>query len=164
MENWIPLKDNELKFAWKTFAREFKFKPSISRFPAFQAPSPYITYDISAYFEDSSLLHADEDLEKKALLSFQENITGTDEYMLALDWQHECYWITPYGLFEKDEFGEWKVPVLPNGDYYFFLSKEMDWGLLGHPWEQSITIFGEGLIDSFSRHHPLLFQRKIREG
>ncbi|WP_342489321.1 DUF2716 domain-containing protein [Bacillus sp. FSL P4-0248] len=164
MENWIPLKDKELKFAWKTFAREFKFIPSISRFPAFQAPPPYITYDISAYFEDSSLLHTDEDLEKKALLSFQENITGTDEYMLALDWQHECYWITPYGLFEKDEFGEWKVPVLPNGDYYFFLSKEMDWGLLGHPWEQSITVFGEGLIDSFSRHHPLLFQCKIREG
>ncbi|APT48770.1 sugar epimerase [Bacillus safensis] len=164
MENWIPLKDKELKFAWKTFAREFKFKPSISRFPAFQAPSPYITYDISAYFEDSFLLHADEDLEKKALLSLQENITGTDEYMLALDWQHECYWITPYGSFEKDEFGEWKVPVLPNGDYYFFLSKEMNWGLLGHPWEQSITIFGEGLIDSFSRHHPLLFQRKIRGG
>lgn len=163
MENWIPLKDKELKFAWKTFAREFKFKPSISRFPAFQALSPYITYDISAYFEDSFLLHADEDLEKKALLSFQENITGTDEYMLALDWQHECYWITPYGSFEKDEFGEWKVPVLPNGNYYFFLSKEMNWGLLGHPWEQSITIFGEGLIDSFSRHHPLLFQRKIRE-
>lgn len=75
MENWIPLKDKELKFAWKTFAREFKFRPSISRFPSFQAPSPYITYDISAYFEDSSLLHADEDLEKKALLSFQENIT-----------------------------------------------------------------------------------------
>ncbi|WP_340969002.1 DUF2716 domain-containing protein, partial [Bacillus sp. PPSBB_11] len=25
-----------------------------------------------------------------------------------------------------------------------FLSKEMTWGLLGHPWEQSITIFGEG--------------------
>lgn len=30
MENWIPLKDKELKFAWKTFSREFKFKPSIS--------------------------------------------------------------------------------------------------------------------------------------
>ncbi|MDR7250575.1 hypothetical protein J2W41_003356 [Bacillus pumilus] len=84
--------------------------------------------------------------------------------MLALDWQHECYWITPYGSFEKDEFGDWAVPVLPNGDYYFFLSKEMHWGLLGHPWEQSITIFGEGLIDSFTRHHPILFQRKIREG
>ena len=113
MENWIPLKDKELKFAWKTFAREFKFKPSISRFPAFQAPSPYITYDISAYFEDSSLLYADEDLEKKALLSFQENITGTDEYMLALDWQHECYWITPYGLFEKMN--------LENGKFLFSL-------------------------------------------
>lgn len=56
------------------------------------------------------------------------------------------------------------MPVLPNGDYYFFLSKEMHWGLLGHPREQSITIFGEGLIDSFTRHHPILFQRKIREG
>ncbi|MCM2990406.1 DUF2716 domain-containing protein [Bacillus safensis] len=163
MENWIPLTEKELKYVWNTFHREFKFKPSISRFPGFQVPTPFITYDISTYFEESSLLHAYEDLEEKALLVFQEHIR-TDEYMLALDWQHECYWITPYGSFEKDEFGEWRVPVLPDGDYYFFLSKEMNWGLLGHPWEQSITIFGEGLIHSFSRHHPLLFQRKIREG
>lgn len=83
MENWIPLTDKELKYAWKTFDQEFKFNPSISCFPGFQAPSPYITYDISAYFEDPSLLSADEDLEKKALLSFQENITGTGEYMLG---------------------------------------------------------------------------------
>lgn len=163
MKNWIPLSHQELKLVWETLYRDFKFNPSISRFPSFRVPSPFITYDISAYFEDSSLLHADEDLEEKALLVFQELIR-TDEYMPALDWQHECYWITPYGSFEKDEFGEWTVPVLPNGDYYFFLSKEMHWGLLGHPWEQSITIFGEGLIDSFTRHHPILFQRKIREG
>ncbi|WEZ69740.1 DUF2716 domain-containing protein [Bacillus altitudinis] len=103
MENWIPLTDKELKYAWKSFDQEFKFKPSISRFPGFQALSPYITYDIS---------------------------------------------------------GEWRVPVLPNGDDYFFLSKEITRGLLGHPWEQSITIFGEGLIDSFTRHRPFLFQRK----
>ncbi|MFW5428250.1 DUF2716 domain-containing protein [Bacillus pumilus] len=149
MENWIPLTHQELKLVWETLYRDFKFNPSISRFPSFHVPSPYITYDISVYFEDPSLLHAEEDLEEKALLAFQE---------------HECYWITPYGSFEKDEIGEWRVPVLPNGDYDFFLSKEMHRGLLGHPWEQSITIFGEGLIDSFTRHHPILFQCKIREG
>lgn len=159
MENWIPLTEKELKYAWKTFDQKFKLNPS-SRFPGFQAPSPYITYDISAYFEDPSLLSADEDLEMKALLSFQENITGTDEYMQVLDWQHECYWITPYGSFEKDAFGDWRVPLFPNGDYFFFLSKEMNWACQ----DISVTIFGEGLIDSFTRHRPLLFQRKIREG
>nr|MDH3176160.1 DUF2716 domain-containing protein [Bacillus pumilus] len=102
-------------------------------------------------------------LKRKHYLFFR-SLSEQTNICLALDWQHECYWITPYGSFEKDEFGEWTVPVLPNGDYYFFLSKEMHWGLLGHPWEQSITIFGEGLIDSFTRHHPILFQRKIREG
>ncbi|MFS3916219.1 DUF2716 domain-containing protein [Bacillus australimaris] len=163
MKNWIPLTNKELKYVWNTFYRDFKFKPSISRFPAFQIPSPFITYDISAYFEESSLLLSDEDLEEKALLVFQEQIKA-DEYMLVLDWQHECYWVTPHGSFEKDEFGEWRVPVLPNGDYYFFLSKEMHWGMLGHPWVQSITIFGEGLIDSFKRHPPILFQRQMREG
>ena len=133
MKNWIPLTHQERKLVWRTLYRDFKFSPSISRFPSFRVPSPFITYDISAYFEDSSLLHADEDLEEKALLAFQELIRA-DEYMLALDWQHECYWITPYGSFEKDEFGEWTVPVL------------------------------QGMIDSFTRHHPILFHRKIREG
>lgn len=163
MKNWISLTEKEKTAVWKKIYRDFKFEPSISRFPSFRVPSPFITYDISDFFEHDSFLHADEDLEEKALLAFQENI-GTDEYMLALDWQHDCYWITPHGTFEKDEFGEWTVPVLPNGDYYFFLSKEMIWGFLGHPWEQNITIFGESLIDSFTRHHPLLFHRKIRQG
>uniref|UniRef100_UPI0011A4ADE5 DUF2716 domain-containing protein n=1 Tax=Bacillus sp. WP8 TaxID=756828 RepID=UPI0011A4ADE5 len=68
MENWIPLSHQERKLAWETLYRDFKFHPSISRFPSFRVPSPFITYDISAYFEDPSLLHADEGLEKKALL------------------------------------------------------------------------------------------------
>lgn len=71
MENWIPLTDKELKYAWKTFDQKFKFNPSISRFPGFQAPSPYITYDISAYFEDLSLLSADEDLERRHCCLFR---------------------------------------------------------------------------------------------
>lgn len=63
MKNWIPLSHQERKLAWETLYRDFKFHPSISRFPSFRVPSPFVTYDISAYFEDPSLLHADEDLE-----------------------------------------------------------------------------------------------------
>ena len=81
-----------------------------------------------------------------------------------MDWQHECYWIDPCLEFEKDEFDELKVPVFPNGDYYFFIHKDFEWGYLGHPWEKTITIFGEGLITGFEKHQPKMFQKVLRQG
>jgi len=56
------------------------------------------------------------------------------------------------------------IPVFPNGDYYFFIQKDFKWGYLGHPWEESITIFGEELIESFERNKPEMFQNILRQG
>jgi hypothetical protein len=46
----------------------------------------------------------------------------------------------------------------------FFIDKDFEWGLLGHPWERTITIFGKELIKGFKSHHPLMFQRTLRQG
>ncbi|WP_440603734.1 DUF2716 domain-containing protein [Bacillus sp. GB_SG_008] len=72
------------------------------------------------------------DLEEKSLLAFQE-VTQKSEYIYALNWQHDCYWISPYLEFTKDEFCEWTIPIFPNGDYYFFIHKNLEWAYLGHP-------------------------------
>lgn len=104
-----------------------------------------------------------DDLEDKALQVFKEN-TVSNEYIMALDWQHECYWVNPHLKFERNEFDEWSIPIFPNGDYYFFIQKDFKWGYLGHPWEKSITIFGKGLIESFERNKPKMFQNILRQG
>ncbi|GKW44564.1 DUF2716 domain-containing protein [Planococcus sp. NCCP-2050] len=162
MENWIPFSHQEYDQIWDRIYRDFKFKPSTSIFPSFQVPHPFITYDISDYLRDSIDLDTYDDLEEQALDAFKE-ITSVDEYILALDWQHESYWVNPRLEFEKDEFGEWTIPIFPNGDYYFFIQKNFKWGYLGHPWEKSITIFGEELINAFDEHKPRMFSKILRQ-
>ena len=163
MKNWLELSEVEYEKVGNKIFDVMKFKPSNSDFPSFKVPTPFITYDISIYFGDSDDLEAYDDLEEKALLVFKEN-TLQDEYIYALDWQHECYWINPRLEFEKDEFDEWKIPIFPNGDYYFFIHKGFEWGYLGHPWEKTITIFGKGLIKGFEKHQPKMFQKVLRQG
>ncbi|MBY0214567.1 DUF2716 domain-containing protein [Priestia aryabhattai] len=164
MKSWVSFNDKEYKQIWKKVYKNFKFKPSIAKFPSFKVPYPFITYDISDYFGES-LPGVDtyDDLEEKALLAFKEN-TLAEEYILALNWQHDCYWVNPRLKFERDEFGEWTIPIFPDGDYYFFIQKDFKWGFLGHPWEQSITIFGKDLISTFDKHKPIMFREILRRG
>lgn len=162
MKNWVPFSDKEYDQIWERIYRDFKFEPSISEFPSFKVPYPFITYDVSDYFGESVDLDAYDDLEERALLVFKEN-TSFNEYILALDWQHECYWVNPNVKFERDEFGEWIIPIFPNGDYYFFIQKDFKWGFLGHPWEKSITIFGKELINGFGKHKPRMFHKILRQ-
>lgn len=163
MKNWVPFSAQEYDQIWDRIYRDFKFEPSISKFPSFQVPHPFVTYDISNSFGDSVDLDAYDDLEEKAIDAFKET-TSVDEYILALDWHHECYRVNPHLEFEKDEFGEWTIPIFPNGDYYFFIQKDFKWGYLGHPWERSITIFGEELINAFDKHKPRMFRKILRQG
>ncbi|AXY09311.1 MULTISPECIES: DUF2716 domain-containing protein [Bacillus] len=163
MKNWMEFTDKEDDRIWNKLYSELEFSPSVSTFPSFKVPSPFITYNISHYFGESVDLDVYDDLEDKALQVFKEN-TASNEYIMALDWQHECYWVNPHLEFERNEFDEWIIPIFPNGDYYFFIQKDFNWGYLGHPWEKSITIFGKGLIESFERNKPEMFQNILRQG
>lgn len=134
----------------------------ISKFPSFQVPHPFITYDISEFFGESIDLDAYDNLEEKALNAFKESILD-DEYILALDWQHECYWVNPHLELDRDEWEEWNIPIFPNGDYSFFIQKEFKFGYLGHPWERTITIFGTEFINAFNKHKPRRFRKVLRQ-
>ncbi|PEZ04819.1 sugar epimerase [Bacillus sp. AFS018417] len=163
MKNWLELSNAEYDEVWDKIYEDFRFEPSESVFPSFKVPSPFITYDVSKYFGGFQKLDYYDELEEKSLLAFK-GITRKDEYIYALDWQHECYWINPHLEFQKNEFDEWTVPIFPDGDYYFFIHKDFEWGYLGHPWERTITVFGKGLIDGFEKHKPRMFQKILRQG
>lgn len=134
-----------------------------STFPSFEVPSPFITYDISNYFKDHADSDAYENLEEKTLAAFKA-ISSINESILALDWQHQGYWVDPHLEFSRDEFEEWTIPIFPNGDYYFFLQQDFNWGFLGHPWEKSITIFGEELLNALTEYKPIMLQKILRQG
>ncbi|MCP5029835.1 MAG: DUF2716 domain-containing protein [Actinomycetia bacterium] len=42
---------------------------------------------------------------------------------------------------------DWLVPVLPDGDYYLYLARDLRFGWLTHPWEQSVCVYGPLLAE-----------------
>lgn len=100
MENRVELSTLEYKEVWDRIYDDFNFEPSISNFPSFDVPKPFITYDVSSYINWSG---------------------DIDTYN-----EHPGYWINPHLEFSKSEFDGWTVPIFPNGDYYFFIHKMLN--------------------------------------
>lgn len=162
MKNWIKINEKEENEIWDKIYNDLKFKPSVhpNDWPSLQISAPYMKYDVSDIYKDNKYEELYKDLEEKMENIFVE-CTKENEYVLALDWQHQCYYFNPRIESIRDEFGEWPVPIFPNGDYYFFIQKEFKWGFLGHPWEKSISIFGEELIQSIEQKKPKLFKKIV---
>ncbi|QZT40841.1 DUF2716 domain-containing protein [Bacillus amyloliquefaciens] len=155
--NW-RLSEEETERLWRRVNRAVKWKPG-SIFASIKPPKPFQIFDVSQGFNnEKGRIGFQEDAEVQLLKAFQ-SCTLKHEFMYALDWQHECYLFNPHVPIDKDEFGEWLVPVIPNGDYGCFIHQEFQWGLLGDPRQQTITIFGSPLIRAIERNAPVLFQK-----
>ncbi len=110
--NWHCLSEEETGHLWRRVNRAVKWKP-YSAFASIKPPKPFQVFNVSQGFNDEkgniSFL---EDAEMQILKAFQ-SCTLEQEFMYALDWQHECYLFNPHAPIDKDEFGEWLVPVIP---------------------------------------------------
>jgi len=159
---WENLTDAEMDIAWDRFYPEFNFRPSVhpQDWPGIKEPAPSTTYSISSvYGKDYYVL--EKDLNAKTLKAFQKCIEQ-EKRLYALDWQHPCYWLYAHHFVDSQRPKAWMVPVLPNGDYYIFLAEDFSFGLFGHPWEQTICVFGTVLLSALAQDMPLLFTKHIR--
>jgi len=144
MQSWTRLDPAQNHDVWDRFFSEFNFRPSIfsKDWPSIHSSLPRLKLDImecyrEGYNHDNLLI-----LEDLAQDIFRK-ITDTGETMLALDWQHDSFEFYPHMDMPRDpELDEWPVPVLPNGDYYIFITKDFRNLWFGHPWEESITLVG----------------------
>ncbi|MFC4777156.1 DUF2716 domain-containing protein [Paenibacillus sp. GCM10023252] len=155
MNNWITLNDNEDLSAWDMFEKKFNFKPSIksSEWPSIQVKSDnYISYELLVTWDMIG------DFEELCNNVFK-TLTNEEEYIYALDWQHECFWFNPH-LPRGDQ--DWIIPFYPDGDYYIFFPRDLRWCYFSHPWERSVTLIGEDLISKFESNKPDIFGRVIR--
>ena len=143
MKNWQKLSQEEEDHVWENFYRQFTFNPSINEFPGVMTTLPQKIFSIEKYL--AGQLNFDR-LEDLALVLFQ-SITVPGERLYSLDWQHQGYSFDPRQEIERNQFGEWIIPILPNGDYYIFLTKDFQNVWFGHPWEETITLIGHDLIN-----------------
>src|SRR5690606_23892749 len=98
-----------------------------------------ITYELNGTWDTTV------DLDEKCICVLKE-MTHEEEFIYALDWQHECYWFNPH-LPNNNK--EWNIPFYPDGDYYIFCPKDLSWCYFSHPWERSVTLIGKELINKF---------------
>jgi hypothetical protein len=143
MTNFKQLNQEEYDKVWDKFYDLFHFTPSVNHFPAIKTNKRQLKFDIKDCFSPNYSL---DKLEGFAIKLFNK-ISRPGERLYALDWQHECYDFDPREQMDRDEFEDWIVPVLPNGDYYVFLTKDFNNVWFGHPWEQTITLIGDDIVE-----------------
>ena len=165
MAAWYELKQEEEDKVWDRFYTQFSFRPSVNPayWPGIKEPQPSITYSISSIYGagEEHYQRLDKDLRTKTLTALRLCI-APDEFLYVLDWQHACYRFYPHPSYAGKPI-KWLVPVLPNGDYYIFLRQDFTFGLFGHPWEQTICVFGEPFLNVLEKDKPLLFSNIIRK-
>ena len=174
-EAWVELDIVENEFVWNRFEKEIGFITSKTNFPSFKNNVPYITFDISKYYSVSTCfdeaeelflfanlghgyeINLGKDLDTKCIKSIMECISE-DDFVYVLDWQHISYRMYPKFLDLEEEL---RIPVFPDGEYYIFLEKNLKWGIIGHPWKQTITFFGTPILEAINRNTPLMFEKNL---
>ncbi len=163
---WQELDEGEYDSVWNRFERDFVFKPSVrpEHWPGIAEPSQSETYGLSGFLDRDKSHYAslNAEIQGWALDAFRRLLPSESDYLYALDWQHSCYTFFPHVSFELDEFGDWTIPILPDGDYHIFLEREFKWGIFGHPWEQTLCVFGEQLLAILRENRPGVLSSLLR--
>ncbi|MCP3995596.1 MAG: DUF2716 domain-containing protein [bacterium] len=149
---WAEFEPHEYDQLWTAFYSTFDFRASTDSdmWPGIREPSPSVTIDLTPIVElgDAQFVAATSMLDLTALYAFTA-AWPADQRLAVLDWQHPGYWFWPHAFaltMSNLTPAEWRVPVFPNGDYYIFITEDMRMGTFGHPWEQTLCIFGDSLI------------------
>ena len=151
------LGEEESKQIWDRIYVELQFQPSVrvNTLP-FQLSAPYLVLDLARA--------AQEQVEKllTEVPSALAACLGEDEWMYALDWHHSYFRydprlpVTEHSHWVEDErymgggYDAWFPDFYPDGDYYFFVQRDLKWGWLGHPWRREIWLFGAPLVERLS--------------
>jgi hypothetical protein len=164
-KGWVELDVLRNDAAWAFVYDVLKFRPSISpaSWPGILEPIDSETYSVGhVYGEPERYRTLALDLSER-LVDALRSCCHDGEHILALDWQHSCYRFNPTSAFKYRSELDWPIPALPNGDYYIFLACDFRFGWFGHPWEQTICIFGERFLAALAIRPPALFDRLLRE-
>lgn len=164
-EAWIELSESEENKLWDKIFTDFGFNPSVhpDNFPGFSEPAPSTTYSITNIYDNpQNFSRLNRNLHESFLRIFKKTVP-LGGFLYVLDWQHQCYKFFPNNLTNSFIAEDWTVPILPDGDYYLFLSNNLKYGTLGHPWEETICVFGEKLTYEIKHERPEIFRNPVRK-
>jgi len=147
---WEPIPDYEEW--WTPFDDRFAFKPKYepARPPGITEPAGSVTFSLAPFCQTGieSRFAAGVSALNAEVLRALVQVFPEDELLVVLDWQHLGYRFRPHAHAAGDE--AWRVSPFPDGDYYIFLTEDLGSGTFGHPWEQSLCVFGAALVDALA--------------
>ncbi len=133
---------------WLLVDDTFHFRPSMKpeRWPGIDEPTDSITFSLRPILDKGpGGFEAGRGALNAEVLRALVTTFEPDEVLVALDWQHPSYWFRPHAHALTG--GEWAVSAYPDGDYYLLFSQDLSIGTFGHPWEESICVIGEPLLE-----------------
>ena len=149
----IPTREEDQKVHSK-FQEKFEFIPSpyFKDWPSILEPMPSFTISLT---ESAYGIYPDESIICKYLTESFMQLRGSDKIYYSLTWFHRGY--------KEVDINNDNIRIYPDGDYAIFLNKDMTLGVFGHPWENTICIFGEALIEITRKNLPKEFSKVLRE-
>lgn len=165
-DGWRRLTSSEDLTYWTAFTDRFgKLKPGNNPegWPAIVEPAPSLTFDLDVSGRSSATWATQMDaVNAEALRCFVTEFADDPDWVV-LDWQHPGYLLNAV-VHATTPDTEWRVPVHPDGDYYFFARPDLSEGTFGHPWERTLCVFGPRLVESLGQTLATWLQIKRRNG
>jgi hypothetical protein len=163
---WEPMPDDVETQLVDAFTSRFSFRPSIEprEWPSITEPTPSVTLDLSPTWADGMARDPDE-----LILGLLVAAFPAGQRLAAINYNHSAWWFWPHqfsAVSRESPYSEiptreimvkpgvfiaadsWHVHPFPNGDYSIVMSDDMSAGTFGHPWEQTLCIFGATLIEA----------------
>ena len=158
---WRRLTDAEERGVWDRFNLAFDFFWRDDPKRGVGEPRPSVTYAVGHGFgetEQHDALQAD--LASRLVAAFRRCCAPGDA-VYALDCYHQCYSFEPHQHPDALPPFAWPVKAFPDGDYHIFLSEDFRFGVLGHPWEETMCVFGEAFLQALAVERPQLFSQVV---
>ncbi|MGI5206444.1 DUF2716 domain-containing protein [Spirillospora sp. CA-108201] len=165
---WARLSDSELFQVWDAYGEFASFERTYDsgRWPSIREPSPSVTWDLARERPASPTGAWDFAVrpdDVNALLDDAfKSCVEREEWLYALDWQHPCYRFWPHRMTEPENKDSWVVPVFPDDDYDIFLAQDFSFGTFGHPWEASLCVWGERLLEAVEARNDNVLSSVLR--
>jgi hypothetical protein len=154
-EVWAELDRDVGRVLWAEFADRFRFRLGIAagEFPAIIEPTLSVVWDLGSVFAGDfpGGFRAGVRMVAASVLGTLQDCTDWWESVAFHDYAHPSCLMRPHKVDEPEDVPGWDVGGLfPNGDYTIFVGRDHGFGILGHPFEHSLCVFGESAVSAFT--------------
>ncbi|MFJ5985454.1 DUF2716 domain-containing protein [Lentzea sp. NPDC092896] len=160
---FVELPEGFDRFLWREFVAEFDFRRA--RRPVIREPVPSVTWTLPPCgtsdrpFPDSTLPVA------QVVCDVLRDCVECWDSVFHHDGVHPSTQYRPHRVTDIRDLDRWEYSHYPNGDYSIFVAKDLSFGVVGDPYEQSLCFFGAQAVTAAENHnHGVLAHALRRNG